>query len=677
MEFQTPESKEGAAPSIRTRQKIEQQIKEFARTPLPVLITGDSGVGKTYHAEEIHKNSPRAGKPFKAHNCARLKGEMVDAELFGIEDRTATGVDKSPGLFAMAHGGTIFLDEIGNLPEGTQGQILTVLSEGKFKRMGGAKDIDVDVRIITATNADIEDMVRRGSFRKDLYTRIVAHRLHLPPLRERPEDIKDLAEGFIRKCTEKHHEILPKKIETTIDPEVLAVLEQREWSPGNIRDLEYAIQKAVFSAAGDEEETNKIALKHLPPEDESGEGTLALIPDTLEAFGANVSTGKQERFVAVTEKMKKIEAEIATVAPYPNPVLITGELGVGKAHIAKAIHKQSTRGEKTFERINCAALTGENFKSELLGGQHSDLQHAMPGLLERAKAGTIFIEEIDKLQPDGQAALMHVLDTGVFRPHGYKNRVDLDVRVIAATTDDFYSENLTDRVRQGLFRSDLYCKLIEYRIEVPPLRKRHSEIKDLVISFIRIFNTEYRFKQKKQIDETLADDVLDHLKKNKWPGNIHQLRSATIRACINCTGTQLKQNDFPTETELSEIDATQATLPTPAEDEAFKDVFEALKRILEAEKTYRDYLKNYDIKYFTIYVIHTFKKRPDLALMKFKEMSVEKMCNSIEGLNKDTYYKKTPRTEDQEKLSEPLSLTLQNNADVLNNAISHKKTEDE
>ena len=213
-------------------------IKKVAPTESTVLILGESGTGKELVATSIHDNSERNDKPFIKLNCAAIPEELLESELFGHEKGAFTGAANfKPGKFDMANGGTIFLDEIGDMPFNLQAKILRVLQEQEFYRVGGSRTIRVDVRIIASTNKNLEKMVREGSFREDLFYRLNVFTLHLPPLRERKEDIPLLVDNFLQN--------LPKKVE--ISSVALQMLVAFAW-PGNIRELKNTVESASVIA---------------------------------------------------------------------------------------------------------------------------------------------------------------------------------------------------------------------------------------------------------------------------------------------------------------------------------------------------------------------------------------------------------------------------------------------
>jgi Nif-specific regulatory protein len=232
---------------IGTGQKIQQIVRLIERirdSAVNVLITGESGTGKELTAKAIHYNSPRARKPFVALNCAALPETLVESELFGIEKGVATGVQQRLGQFQKADGGTLFLDEIGDLSLVAQAKILRVLQERVLERVGGRTPIPVDVRLLAATNKDLEAEIAKGAFREDLYYRIKVIHLHLPPLRDIREEIPLLANHFLKEyCRETGREAME------FSPIVIRRLTQSQW-PGNVRQLRNEVTRLAACARG-------------------------------------------------------------------------------------------------------------------------------------------------------------------------------------------------------------------------------------------------------------------------------------------------------------------------------------------------------------------------------------------------------------------------------------------
>jgi len=225
---------------------VYKQIGKAAPSDATVLIQGESGTGKELVARAIYHHSRRTDKPFLAINCAALPEQLLESELFGFEQGAFTGADfKRVGKFEQCHGGTIFLDEIGEMSLATQAKLLRVLQDGSFQRLGGTETVTTDVRIIAATNRDLAAMVAKGDFREDLFYRIHVVAIQLPPLRDRRGDIKELITHFIR----KYNRLLHKQIKG-IRADTLRQLESYHW-PGNVRELENVVQKGMVLCAGD------------------------------------------------------------------------------------------------------------------------------------------------------------------------------------------------------------------------------------------------------------------------------------------------------------------------------------------------------------------------------------------------------------------------------------------
>jgi two-component system NtrC family response regulator len=234
-----------------------------AQSRASVLIRGESGTGKELIARAIHFNSPRAAEPFIAVNCAALNEHLLESELFGHEKGAFTGADRQRrGRFEAADGGTLFLDEIGDIPLSMQVKLLRVLQERSFERVGGTTPIDVDVRLIAATNRDLEAMIRAGEFREDLYYRLNVVTLEIPPLRDRREDIAPLAQHFTVRFAQEN-----QRSAFTWSKEAWELM-QRHAYPGNVRELENIIQRAVILARKDVITSDDLppAMRNLSPE---------------------------------------------------------------------------------------------------------------------------------------------------------------------------------------------------------------------------------------------------------------------------------------------------------------------------------------------------------------------------------------------------------------------------
>ena len=243
------------SPAMR---EIMDTIKRLAQTDSTILMTGETGTGKSFLSGNIHYNSPRRAKPFIKVNCANIPETLLESELFGHEKGAFTGADKTrTGRFEQAERGTLFLDEFCELSFDLQAKLLRVLEEKAFERLGGSKTINADTRIIAATNRDIEALVREGKFREDLYYRVNVLRIHMPPLRERTECIEPLAYLMLDRLSRA-----VKKRVDTLSPEVLVMLKTYPWR-GNIRELSNAIERAIFLADSSEIGATQISIPQI------------------------------------------------------------------------------------------------------------------------------------------------------------------------------------------------------------------------------------------------------------------------------------------------------------------------------------------------------------------------------------------------------------------------------
>jgi DNA-binding NtrC family response regulator len=290
-------AEEGAARRIvgesSETEQIREMIQKVAPTDAPVLIQGESGTGKELVAAEIHERSPRRRKPFIVINCAAVPETLLEAELFGFEKGAFTGAaQRKPGQFKLADSGTLFLDEIGELPLGLQAKLLRAIENGEFLPLGSAKSVTVDVRVIAATNRNLEELTGGGRFREDLFYRLNVFPISIPPLRERKEDIVPIAEHFF-----EHRKISPD----TLRPSAVEKLKGYSW-PGNVRELRNILERAIILAGTDVITDEYIAISDTPatasPEERLGsligEKTLpeierTLIELALERAGGNKS----------------------------------------------------------------------------------------------------------------------------------------------------------------------------------------------------------------------------------------------------------------------------------------------------------------------------------------------------------------------------------------------------
>jgi two-component system response regulator HydG len=308
-ERERQELQTGIIGSSSPMRELLEMISYVAPTEATVLISGESGTGKELVAEALHENSERKGKPFIKVNCAALAENLLDSELFGHEKGAFTGAEKRrEGKFVQADGGTLFLDEIGETSQAMQVKLLRVLQEQELQRVGGEETVKVDVRIIAATNRDLEEEVRQGRFREDLYYRLNVVMVVVPPLRERGDDIRELAEYFARKFAAKNRRTLGRITERCMD-----ILIDYPW-PGNVRELENAIERGIILMRGSEltEQSLPLAIQKHHEQQDSGmgrppvsiyEAEKQLILKTLKETGGNKS--RAAKLLGITRKTLK------------------------------------------------------------------------------------------------------------------------------------------------------------------------------------------------------------------------------------------------------------------------------------------------------------------------------------------------------------------------------------
>ena len=268
-------------------QQIYSLIEDLADVPSTVLVTGETGTGKELVAQALHHRGSRCDGPFVKLNCSALAESLLESELFGHVRGAFTGaLEDKVGRFERADGGTIFLDEIGDIPSGVQSRLLRVLQEKEFERVGSSMPVRVDVRIVAATNKDLRERMKRGLFRDDLFYRLNVMEIRLPPLRERKEDLPLLVEHFLKKFNERFQ----KEI-VSVSSDVHKVFDEYPW-PGNVRELEHALERAFITCG-----QPTITVDHLPaelmdfPEDESFAGKEKAVPDREAILAALRRTG--------------------------------------------------------------------------------------------------------------------------------------------------------------------------------------------------------------------------------------------------------------------------------------------------------------------------------------------------------------------------------------------------
>jgi len=329
--------KEGIVGSSPVMQDVFKIIGQVTASDVTVMITGESGTGKELVARSIWKHSHRAAKPFIAVNCAAIPDNLIESELFGHEKGSFTGATgQRLGKFELCDGGTIFLDEIGDMALATQTKILRVLQQGEIQRVGGTDTIKVDVRILAATNKDLEEMVKAKAFREDLYYRLNVVRIRMPALRDRGEDIPQIVDFCLQNLVKQ------KKARTSkLSPEAMAVLVPYRW-PGNVRELENVIYRSAVIAQGD-----TILLKDLPAEIRDAVGVSPPSPGI--AVGSNIGPGGPV-FEAIQTKISE-NAALATAKVVAESIAL-GEPALTVERALDFLHTELSKGpDPILERL--------------------------------------------------------------------------------------------------------------------------------------------------------------------------------------------------------------------------------------------------------------------------------------------------------------------------------------
>jgi two-component system, NtrC family, response regulator HydG len=321
--FQLDDGSYGILGKTTGMQNLFELIDNVAQSEAPVIIQGQSGTGKELVARAIHQAGVRRDKPFVKVNCAALNENLLESELFGHIKGAYTGADRTRiGRFEAAHEGTIFLDEIGDIPLSIQVKLLRVLEEKEIERVGDHQPISVNVRVITATNKNLEELTAKGLFREDLFFRINVFPLHCPPLSERMEDIPFIVQSFI-----KQNSIQSGKKILGLTPEAMEILLAYSW-PGNVRELRNAVEYAFVLCPG-----GAIGKQHLPPKILKHE---EIIPKT--AFDPRVDSGEREKFLQILRQAGGNQSEAARI------------LGVSRVTIWKRMKKYDINPAKDLIR---------------------------------------------------------------------------------------------------------------------------------------------------------------------------------------------------------------------------------------------------------------------------------------------------------------------------------------
>ncbi len=297
---------------------LKDEIRTLADTPASVLIIGETGTGKELVAKTIHYNSDRRDKPFIDINSAAIPENLIESEFFGVEAGAATGVSKRIGLFEVANGGTLFIDEIGDMSLASQAKILRVLQERQIRRVGGNTSINIDIRLIAATNKDLQNDIQTGSFREDLYYRLRVFQLKLPPLRERKADIPALLDFYVQKFAQRMG-----KVVLGFSPDVMVLFQSNDW-PGNIRELANIVERAVIVT-----KTPLIDVSCLP-----ADFRTQMI--NIEPSGGTFETS--------VKNYKKLLISNALKATNNNKAKAARRLGISRAYLFRLL-KEFARGE--------------------------------------------------------------------------------------------------------------------------------------------------------------------------------------------------------------------------------------------------------------------------------------------------------------------------------------------
>jgi DNA-binding NtrC family response regulator len=287
--------------------EVSRLVQKVSPSDTAVLLTGESGTGKELFARAIHSLSGRKNKPYITINCAAIPGELLENELFGSERGAFTSSHaRKMGKFEIADGGTVFLDEIGDLEFSLQAKLLRVLQEHSFERLGGNKPIEVDVRVIAATNQNLQEAIGKQKFREDLFYRLSVFPVHIPPLRERQDDIVPLANYFVEKYSRRM-----KKGEKSLSREAIVILERYHW-PGNVRELENTIERSIILAEGKKIKPEHLAIR-LPSSEDIRLREGAGLREVGQYAQAQAERGMIVRVLGQTHGNKRKTAEILKI----------------------------------------------------------------------------------------------------------------------------------------------------------------------------------------------------------------------------------------------------------------------------------------------------------------------------------------------------------------------------
>lgn len=477
-------------------QEIRTNIKHISRNDrLNCLITGESGTGKEILALDIFNKSIRNTNRFVPVNCSAIPPNLVESELFGHEPHSFSNAAPKgkTGFFEEADDGFLFLDEIGELPYTLQAKLLRALEEKEIFKVGALKPIPINVRVIAATNANLNILIEEGKFRNDLFHRICHDNLQIPPLRQRPEDIKFFFNYYLEKV-KKRENVIPGK-----SAEFLAELIDYSF-PGNVRELKNLVEKNQYN----EEFILDPGMQSAIEKDREYKRLKSIREDSL----------NRDLFLK-TKMLKEVNDEIINAAENKlTRVIIYGEPGTMKELVARQIHKLSNN-EGPFVVINCSQIPQDQIESVIFGSLVNSNGNVtvQVGLIQQGDGGTVLIHEIDKLALPIQTKLIDVCDRMEITRCGDNKIITVRVRIIVSSTKD-----LIELCNKNLFRAELFYRLSDITFLIKPLRKKKSDILLLANHFIEHYSLLWGIEK-----PNLSPEGLKKLKDYDFPGNVSEL----------------------------------------------------------------------------------------------------------------------------------------------------------
>jgi two-component system nitrogen regulation response regulator GlnG len=325
-------------------QEVYKAIGRAAPQDITVLILGESGTGKELVARALYHHSRRKDGSFLALNCAAIPDTLLESELFGHERGAFTGAERRRiGKFEQANGGTLFLDEIGDMPASAQAKMLRLLQERQFERLGGSQTIETDVRIIAATNQNLEEQVAGGQFREDLYYRLKVATIHVPPLRDRLDDLRPLVEHFLA----RHGPELGKNVRSVL-PETLERLAQHPWA-GNIRELQNTIKEALLRTTGEVLTPDSLPEKigrAVPPDEETGQAPVSVLGDLVQRIWGLLEAGETDVYRKIWLELDRIILETTLRYTKGNQVQASEMLGIARSTLRTRLRQLGLAPEK-------------------------------------------------------------------------------------------------------------------------------------------------------------------------------------------------------------------------------------------------------------------------------------------------------------------------------------------